>query len=286
MKVHINRANDWSVGVLSHNVITPVGIPAPPSVSVEMFAPQKYTGYFLNKAKLTRKVKHRGSTLVQGGHEVGPMILDITPLVIANWYYAIMWPFSSRKITFSSSTVNFESEPAGCAQTLGLPPLPMMTCGDPISAPTALVFTNILRNTKVGMTNLDLVAGLVEIAISIGLDLIFGKIADLLPVKPKIDVGEGIQKTVRQLLLKELKDKLNPVSLEGVKAVLGGSGGLSSDAIKGKKDKTFQIGLGHPLLEGGIGYTWGEKKGFKWEVNILGHFFDSEGKRARFGKPL
>ena len=53
-----------------------------------------------------------------------------------NIAYPMFWPFSARKVVFAASTVKMNGTSVACAQTVGFPPIPMMTCGDPISAPT------------------------------------------------------------------------------------------------------------------------------------------------------
>jgi hypothetical protein len=144
-----------------------------PSVSFEMVAMQDWPpGEFTNAHKRTSDVLHRGYKIVQEGHNCGPLITDITLLVPANYYYAIMWPFSSRKIAFSASTVQADRAPVGCAAAL----LPMMTCGDPISAPTAFVASSHSNTVEVGMNGTDFATGLAFIALSMVIDGVINKL--------------------------------------------------------------------------------------------------------------
>jgi len=172
--VKVNICTDFSFGALMHNVLMPPPIPVPaPSLSIEMVAQQDWPpGEFVNTHKRAIDVLHKGRRIVLEGHDCGPLIADITPLLPSNLYYAIMWPFSSRKITFSASTVQADGAPIGCAA----PYLPMMSCGDPISAPTGIVLSAMNNTVEVGMTGTDLAIGLATAAVSMAIDGIFNKL--------------------------------------------------------------------------------------------------------------
>jgi len=186
MSVSVSTAFLPSLGVLSHDTVPP---PTPSYMpSVEMLATQMWTyGYVLNMNKLTMRtitgkdpVYHLGQPIVLSGHDCGPLIPDITPSMPSNAWYAVMWPLSERKIAFAASTVKMNGKPTGCAQTAGLPPLPVKTCGDPISAPTAFMHPiQILHSVSVGFTWADLAKGLVSIAVSIILDVLVLKAGKL-----------------------------------------------------------------------------------------------------------
>nr|MBK7064828.1 hypothetical protein [Deltaproteobacteria bacterium] len=162
--VKVNICTDLSAGVLMHNVLLPPPIPVPvPSISIEMAVNQDWPpGEFANTHKRAATVQHKGRRIVLEGHDCGPMIPDVTPLFPLNYFYLIMWPFSSRKFTFSASTVQADGAPIGCAA----PYLPMMSCGDPISAPTGIALTSMNNTGEVGMTGTDLAIGLATAAVS------------------------------------------------------------------------------------------------------------------------
>ncbi|MDO9015911.1 MAG: hypothetical protein Q7V43_03305 [Myxococcales bacterium] len=183
--VKVNIGTDLSAGVLLHNVLLPPAIPVPvPSVSLELPVNQDWLpGELNNQHKRTTTVRHSGRSIVLEGHDCGALIMDVTPLFPANAYYLLMWPFSSRKILFSASTVQADTAPIGCAAAW----LPMMTCGDPLSGPTALALTSMRNTVEVGMTGADVAIGLAYAAASVALDLIFNKIS-----------GAGIVQQVRQ----------------------------------------------------------------------------------------
>lgn len=172
--VKVNIGTDLSAGALLHNVLLPPTIPVPiPSLSLELPVNQDWLpGELNNQHKRTTTVLHSGRSIVLEGHDCGTLIMDVTPLFLANAYYLLMWPFSSRKILFSASTVQADTAPVGCAATW----LPMMTCGDPLSGPTALALTSMKNTVEVGMTGADVAIGLAYAAASVALDLVFNKL--------------------------------------------------------------------------------------------------------------
>lgn len=171
--VKVNVDHDLSAGFLMHNVLLPA-VPVPvPSISVEVPINQDWLpGALNNQHKRTSTVRHRGQSIVLEGHDCGVFIPDVTPLFPANAYYVLMWPFSSRKVIFSASTVQADATPIGCAAPL----LPMLTCGDPLSGPTAFVVSSSLNTVEVGMSGADLAIGLAYAAASVALDLVFNKL--------------------------------------------------------------------------------------------------------------
>jgi hypothetical protein len=173
MDIKVNIVNDFSFGANTHTLLIPPAPPVP-TVSVEMFATQLWTlGYLLNQNKLTTKVTHKDMRIVLDGHDCGVMIPDVT-IPPVNAYYPLIWPFSSRKIAFSASLVQMEGTATGCADMAAGLPLPMMTCGNPISAPTAIVLSNVLNTVVVGMTPWDVFFGYAGIVASILVDVFAG----------------------------------------------------------------------------------------------------------------
>jgi hypothetical protein len=179
---HVNTAIDVTVGVLTHSLIPPppappVKVPAVPSI--EMIATQMWTmGFLCGQNKLTTTVLHYGLPLVQEGHDQGMLIPDVT-IPPVNLWYAVMWPFSSRKIMFFSSIVQYDKKGAGCAAICI--PFPMMTCGEPISAPTAFPITNLLNTVIVSLSPGDILMGIGRIAFSMALDFVFNKLSQPSP---------------------------------------------------------------------------------------------------------
>jgi len=174
VKVHIEL--DFSLGILTHHVLVPPAIwPPTISPSMEMPVPMKWPpGFFFDQNKLTTTVKHKSMTIVQDGHDCGTMIPDLTYVVVNAWYLTT-WPLSKREIIFAASSVNMDKVAVGCAQVWP-GPLPFMTCGEPISAPTALPITSWLNTLRVNMTGADLLMGIAKAAISMAIDFLFHKL--------------------------------------------------------------------------------------------------------------
>ncbi|HDM78398.1 MAG TPA: hypothetical protein ENG51_18340 [Deltaproteobacteria bacterium] len=294
--VNVNIALDLTLGALSHFTIPP--LPPAPNFSVEIIATQMWTcGYFLNQNKLTKKVFHKGFFIVLDGHDIGAMIPDITPAQMANAYYSIMWPFSSRKIVFKTTKVEMEKTPVGCSQIF-LAPLPMQTCGDPISAPTSFPLTNKFNTVVVGMTLKDLFMGILTIGLSMAIDFVFAKWGEGLDkfVKRKIfkrvaeeAAKEVVEKVTKKAILKklasELAGKLVPTSPSAVaKMFVAGAAGFGTSSLEG--NPTFKLTTGGAPAGGEVSYSWGKEPGFKAQGNVLGWQRDTAGKGANWGEPL
>lgn len=320
MRVTINVIWDVSVGVLTHNVLAPPAVPMPtPMISVEMICTQMWTlGFLVGQNKLTTKVMHKCVPIVLDGHDCGMMIPDITPPIMANLYYLIMWPFSSRKITFASSTVKMDGTPTGCAQ-IGLPPLPMMTCGDPVSAPTSLVLSNQLNTVTVGFSLFDLFMGILSIAISMIIDFVFemvggnggkwkgaftregaGNVAKSIFGRQVVsreliqEVAATAVTSTARILMGEAVKKMIPTSPNAVlKKVAGSLGGLLTSTLNG--NPTFEIGIGGAGLEAKAGVTATppgatptdpDPSHFQWGTRAGGDTYDSRSGHQRWGQPL
>lgn len=294
--VFVNTEYDISFGVLTHNVLLPPGIPTPaPMISVEMVATQWWPpGFAMNQNKFTTTVKHVQQNICLNGHDCGMLIPDITPPVPVHYYYAISWPFSSRKMTFAASTVKMNGQPVGCAQ-LGPVPLPMMTCGDPISAPTALFMFNCFTSqVKVGMTLGDLLMGLLDIAISIAIDFAFemvggGSAGDVLDNYGRRAVSrEAMERVARTAteslgiqLGSELLGKLGLTPKAAAKRGVSALAGLFTSTLQG--NPTFSYGVGAPFAGGNVTV---DQKGAALQGDLMGGQANTRGDRALWGESL
>ncbi len=271
--VFINIMNDISLGVLTHNAIQP---PMPSPVvngSVEMVATQLWPpGMALGQNKFTTTVLHKGQWIVQDGHDCGAMIPDVTIPIVGNLLYTVNWPFSSRKITFSAMAVKMNDKPVGCSQP-GPVPLPMMTCGDPVSGPTALPIINPLNTVIVTMSLADLLLGILNIGLSMAIDFAFEYVKKLggsgvgnaasdykkAFVRTKADALKKATKTGTKHTMKavgvEAAKKIVPISKKGwAKKCVNAAAGLLMSSLKG--NPTFKMSVGpDPFvsLEAGIG---------------------------------
>jgi hypothetical protein len=255
-----------------------------------MFALQQWYGFFVNQNKFTNKSKpvyHKRQWIVLDGHDQGMLIPDVT-IPFVNVYYAIMWPLSSRKILFSASTVKMNGTATGCTQLIGLPPLPMMTCGNPISAPTAFSMINFTNTVVVGMTLGDLLIGLLSAAISMALDYVFYK---LKPPSAMNTTGLGIGKQFFQKALPflEMSAKNGAISFAKYGAMKWGLSALGNFAISALKgNPTFKLGVGLPFLGGGVQIAPPSNSNPNWvtaQGNVLGWQGATSGSTSSWGTP-
>jgi hypothetical protein len=77
---------------------------------------------------------------------------------------------SSRKVMFSASTVMANRKPVGCASTK--PNVPMMLCGFPMKSPSGMNSTNSMHSVFVGMSDFDVIRGLILIGAEVVKDAI------------------------------------------------------------------------------------------------------------------
>jgi hypothetical protein len=289
---HVSIAWDFSLGVLSHNILLPPATPAPvPTFAVEMIATNMWTlGFLLGQNKFTSSVKHKGSPIVQEAHDDGIMIPDIT-VPFTNLWYAVMWPFSSRAVKFSASTVKMDGKNVGCADiTRGMV---MMTCGEPMSAPLGIPAISWLNTVQVGMTGLDLLAGILDIALSMAVSFVLSKIwpssaasgtaaeqitkaivGKLVPgFKPK-DIAKMIASSLTGLLVSSLRG--NPTLKVSVGTVYGGAS-VTVDGT-GVAVEQHNTGVGETVKV--------DKQGVVYEQQVLGVKANTRGQRSAWGHPL
>lgn len=253
--VHVTRENDVSLGLLTHKGLNPaMGFPTPtPTLSVETLVSTKHLpGYVLNKNKLTRTVLLSawwggdGTRLMLDGHDHGPFIQDLTPAPIVNFWYAVMWPFSSRKCAFSAAKVWADETPFGGAQVAPAP-LPWITCGEPISLPMAWSPTTFRNNVIVGFERGDIAAGVASALAAIVIDCLFEKIAP-----------QGTPGTPAQEILKELATRLvgfsgrHGVAKLAFASALDGLISYARGRAMGTGDWSIKVGVGSPY----VGLEW------------------------------
>lgn len=269
--VYVNVIWDPTAGFNTHTYWDPVataapppGVPKPstPTYAIEMIATQMWTaGYALGINKFTETVKHLGVPICVSGHDIGILIPDVT-IPFTNLYYAIMWPFSGRKMTFTSSTVLMDKNPVACSQAFPVP-LPMMTCGDPLTLPNALPLANFTHSLTVGMTLGDFLLGLAQIAISVAVDAVFewgGKAfqgiasrfgkeaaeeaAERVAREVAEEAAESASSVLTRQMLREVAGKLGLTPKSLAKRGVNGLAGFGVEAAQGKANPTFKVGVG------------------------------------------
>jgi hypothetical protein len=247
-KVHVCISTDVSAGALSHCVLSPPFGPFPvptPMISVEVPVPMYWPPGAVFQHELTSTVKHRGFAIALDGHNCGTLIPDVTTAFTANLFYAVSMPLSSREPAFAAGSVKMNGKPVACAQTWGVP-LPLMTCGEPVSLPTAMVLTNGNNNLRVGMSWQDLLAGLGKIALGIALDVLFGKTgssanaaADAAREVAKELAEEAGEYAVRQVGKEVLREGFKAAGEATAKSAITGVVDMVGGAIQG--DLGFEL---------------------------------------------
>ncbi|MEK9501992.1 hypothetical protein [Gaopeijia maritima] len=293
-----SRAFDISYGVWMHQCIPPP--PAPPffQPSIEMVATQMWTFGLPFANKLSTQTLVNSVPICLAGHDVGPLIPDITPGCPLPANYAIMWPFSSRKIMFASSVTLVENQGVGCAETL-LVPFPMMTCGDPVSAPVIVVMTNCINTVKVGMTPGDILLGVGSILISVGIDLLFFGLSSARAARNAAREAasevaeEAVERTIQREVLEGLRGKILPWygdgGLNAAKTALSAAAGFFINAAQGNNTGDIELANLGPGGSIKVGYSdqtdpaTGEARGATAETGVIGAALGGGGDGAGGG---
>lgn len=240
------------ITVGSHLQLLPPAVPAPVTVpAVEMIATMMWTaGFALGKNKFTNNVLHKGVFIMQEGHDIGPLIPDVT-IPPANVWYVKMWPLSKREVKFSASTVKMSGKSTGC--TTIVPPFVMICCGEPISIPFGYSVICPLNTVRVGMTWGDIFAGVASIAVSVALDIIFNKIGDKLTARygARLYMNSFFSGISNQAVLAVGRNLTSSfVRNQALNLAKNTVSGLAGAAI------TYLTGTGNPQIKIGIGNAW------------------------------
>jgi hypothetical protein len=166
----VNVIWDVTLGGNTHQCL--VSVPGAPVIapSVEMVALQMWTaGYFCGQNKFTTTVLHNSFPIVIEGHDIGMLIPDVT-IPPANLLYPVIWPFSSRKVMVTCSTVKMNGKKTGMAC---IPFIPMITCGQPMGLPSSNSLTSWLHKVHCGVTWGDLLLGYAKAIVQAVIDLAF-----------------------------------------------------------------------------------------------------------------
>lgn len=206
--IPINTNMDLTVGAGAHSC--PTGI----TLSVEMFAfNERPIGKAIGVHYLTSTVIYKNIyTIVLEKHDIGTFVPDITPFFPANPFYAVMWPFSSRKFSFSSSTVFMDGKPTACAHLFLVP---LLACSSPSNLPGALATSSLANSVSVGMTLKDFILGWISIAMSYVVDKLnayIGKTAFFLKIKNYDVFGKAADVLVKRIASNKSKAKVAIIS--------------------------------------------------------------------------
>ena len=156
--VPVSIAGDVTWGPCVHTIPLPDGMEM--DVAMDWFGGAKTSLHAF--ARTNGGVFHKGQWLVQEGHDCGPLIPHLphmNPLNVLK---------SSRKAIFSASTVKVSGKPAAACHGWFV----MMVCGYPFSLPMGKNNTNASHSVFVGLTDLDILKGQLEIGKQLAKDFI------------------------------------------------------------------------------------------------------------------
>jgi hypothetical protein len=254
LPVFVNVVWDPTLGYNTHTWWCPAQTAAPPpgvpkpctfNPAIEMIATQMWTaGYALGQNKFTTTVLHLGMPICIADHDVGILIPDLT-IPPPNLWYVIQWPFSGRKMATVASTVQMNGQPVSCSQ-LAILPLPMLTCGDPLTLPLAFPLVNWTHTLTVGATAGDLFRGVINAVVTIAIDALFEwgvpGVGKLISRRLGREAGERAAKTLGPALLSQFLGKLGLTPTSFAKRVVSALAGWATSAASG--NPTFSVGVG------------------------------------------
>jgi hypothetical protein len=127
-------------------------------------------GVATSKNKFTSNVKHKNLCITKEGHDMGPLLIHAPiPGLPGDILFLVCTLKSARKTNFAAGMVQADGDPIACAW---FPLFPMTGCAEPVNLPTATPITCALNTVIVNMHWIDVLAGWVQIAADIVVELI------------------------------------------------------------------------------------------------------------------
>ncbi len=189
--------------------------------AVEIPVPLGFPGLNLfGKHRLADTVKHRGFSVTQSKHDVGPGQIHIC-YVQPNTLQIVQTLFSSRKAAFANPTVRAGGKPMASTAIVNGPPTPMLACGQPCQVPSGFEVTSgVLNTVKHGCSWNFYFAQLCILAATILLDVLFNKLWKSPGSKgPQVD-KQLLKDAHRWGVSKYVKSHLGPATLAAGKDAL------------------------------------------------------------------
>ncbi|WP_437287018.1 hypothetical protein [Sorangium sp. So ce406] len=288
--VPVTRSNDFSAGSSSHLFLAIP--PAPPptiNAAIEIPIPHAWPpGESAGKVQKTTTVFVNGKNVMLDLHDCGPVIPQITipPL---NSLFPLQLFKSKRAVTMTCFSVRMNGKTTACT---GLwPPLPLLACGDPVSWPTTLTFTNMCVNVHVGMSGVDLLGGLLLTLATMAIDYYFFRLPDV-KLSPWQELAKGFAGAAASGVASAVQHAIDPgypirvdtkVKIpDGIEIKIVASA-LSTDTINNPQKISISIEKkvedkykSHAASIGASGeYTWdaggdATKEGFKGQLSAGG----------------
>ena len=255
--VNVNIASDICSGYSLH-FYTPPGAayPITPAPSIEVPTRMRWQpGEDKSSHAMTTTVKHKGLRIVLAGHDCGWMIRD--QALYLPWYLNgrnnDMFLASSRKVSFSASTVRMQGADTGLVSYTA--DLPILSCGEPVSIPLVKSDTSALNSVVVGATDADRCVGWFGIAMTMAgqailyvINLVESAACGSMALK-ELKALSGFEKAEEAVL-----GNLFP-SLPSAKDLIGVYVGVTNSAFASYKSgwtKPIEIGLSKSGSLGGV----------------------------------
>lgn len=199
-------------------------------------------GNVLMQNKYAVTVTHKRLGIIQAGHDLGMMLphVQIAPAP-NNFFTPLHILFSSRKVSFNSSSVKANGTFVGFAGVIAPLPTPMLVCGDPMSFPMGEVPTRWSNNVWAGFSYMDLALGAMNMGVTLFMERLAipkTKLGKLRKIVEEQREGRAalIYKTMFPVQsLKDAKDSLT-------KQLAGVVSGVITARVQGEGGGTFTLG--------------------------------------------
>ena len=207
-------------------------------------------GNLLFKNKYSTTVTHKHLGIIQSGHDLGIIIphIQIVPAP-NNFFTPLHILFSSRKVMFSSSSVKVNGAFVGIAGVIGLPPTPMMVCGEPTGFPLGEVPTRWLNTVRVGFTWIDFLLGVLSIAASMVVDKLLATKGGPKALETRLrDVAkDGLASQIYKKMFPSLADQMKVPAV--TKQVVGLAVGVVTAIAQGEGSGSLTLGSAYASVQ-------------------------------------
>jgi hypothetical protein len=167
-------------------------------------------GNVLMQNKYAISVTHKGLGIIQAGHDLGMMLPHVQIAPAANNFFTPLHIlFSSRKVSFNSSSVKANGVFVGFAGVIAPVPTPMLVCGEPMSFPMGEVPTRWSNNVWAGFSYMDLALGTMNMAVKLFMERLAMPKTRLGPLKKLVKerrAGRGALIYKKMFPVQSLKD--------------------------------------------------------------------------------
>ena len=219
---------------------------------------QTPSGRALGRSRVASSVRYLGAvSVVQQGNDTGPGLGDITSANPANPLFPAILAGSKRRMVFGVRSVRVEGTPLG-AHSVGGPPCPIVTCGDPTSLPTVGGALNLLHSVSARLTPEDYGTGWLAVFSHVLVDLLMQCLV------PSQQTSEFASAWLRSEATRMTVGTLSATSLlkSAAKSVLVG---LATAAVH-REGPTFKLRLGGNAVSVTSESTFGES--VEWSVTL------------------